>query len=154
MKISEIKTTLSTLSELNFQLPDGSFVPRHFHVTEVGVVSKHFIDCGGTVRTEKRANFQLWQAGDYDHRLAPQKLGDIIRLSEKVLNMEDLEVEVEYQGDTIGKYGIAPGPDGFLLTPQFTDCLAKDACGIPAAVPAGDTSAQPTNTCQPGSGCC
>jgi hypothetical protein len=39
-------------------------VPEHFHVTEVGVVTKDFIDCGGTVRHEKVANFQLWDAND------------------------------------------------------------------------------------------
>ncbi|MEI7863404.1 MAG: DUF6428 family protein, partial [Planctomycetota bacterium] len=32
-------------------LPDKSFVPAHFHITEVGRVQKDFIDCGGTVRS-------------------------------------------------------------------------------------------------------
>mgnify|MGYP003642228923 CR=1 FL=1 len=59
MKISEIKNHLSALDQIAFELPDGSLVPSHFHVTEVGQVSKHFIDCGGTVRIEEVANFQL-----------------------------------------------------------------------------------------------
>ena len=50
-------------------------VPSHFHVTEVGKITKHFIDCGGTVRNEEVVNFQLWQADDYDHRLHPEKTG-------------------------------------------------------------------------------
>ncbi|MFK7921985.1 MAG: DUF6428 family protein [Bacteroidia bacterium] len=157
MKLSEVKTQLATLSELKFQLPDGSLVPSHFHVTEVGVISKHFIDCGGTVRKEKVANFQLWQAEDYDHRLAPKKLIDIIQLSEKVLEMEDFEVEVEYQGETIGKYGLAVSASGFALTNRFTDCLAKDNCGIPPVkqkVRLGEFSASNNNACEPGSGCC
>ncbi len=54
---------------MNFQLENGTFVPEHFHVTEVGVVTKHFIDCGGTMRNEKVANFQLWDANDFEHRL-------------------------------------------------------------------------------------
>ena len=50
MKLSEIKTILETVETVNFRLPDGSYVPEHFHVTEVGVVTRNFIDCGGTVR--------------------------------------------------------------------------------------------------------
>lgn len=50
MKLSEIKQILETAETVNFKLEIGSFVPEHFHVTEVGVISKHFIDCGGTVR--------------------------------------------------------------------------------------------------------
>ena len=98
MKLSEVKVQLQNLDQLTFQLPDGSQVPSHFHVTEVGVVQKHFIDCGGTLRDEKVVNFQLWSSIDIDHRLHPQKLKDIIQLSEKLLDMGDYEVEVEYQG--------------------------------------------------------
>ena len=78
MKLSEIKTHLSTATAVNFQLPDGTFVPENFHVTEVGIITKSFIDCGGTVRHEKVANFQLWNANDTEHRLKPQKLINII----------------------------------------------------------------------------
>lgn len=35
-----------------------------------------------------------------DHRLKPKKLLDIIALSEKILLLEDLKIEVEYQGVT------------------------------------------------------
>ena len=94
MKLSEVKHHLNTVEKVDFQLEDGTYVPEHFHVTEVGVVTKRFIDCGGTVRNEEMANFQLWDANDYEHRLKPKKLLDIIALSEKVLGMEDLEVEV------------------------------------------------------------
>ncbi len=59
MKLSTLKEHLASLSAINFKLPDGTFLPSHFHVTEVGLVSKHFIDCGGTERKEKVANFQL-----------------------------------------------------------------------------------------------
>lgn len=132
MKLSEIKKELNTLTTIAFQLPDGELVPNHFHVTEVGKVTKHFIDCGGTVRNEEVANFQLWEANDYDHRLHPEKLVHIIELSEKVLNMPDLEIEVEYQmKDTIGKFSLGFDGTNFLLTSKQTDCLAKSSCGIP-----------------------
>ena len=107
MNLNEIKKILSSLDAVIFQLPNKSVVPEHFHVTEVGMITKNFIDCGGKVREEKVINFQLWEAADYDHRLAPSKLVNIIELSEKVLNINpELEIEVEYQSDTIGKYGL------------------------------------------------
>jgi len=92
MKLSEIKNELQKLHAIAFQLPNGDLVPSHFHVTEVGKVTKHFIDCGGTVRQEEVVNFQLWEANDYDHRLHPEKLVHIIELSEKVLGLPDAEI--------------------------------------------------------------
>ena len=146
MKISEMKENLAKLDAVNFKLPDGSYLPSHFHVTEVGLVTKHFIDCGGVERKETVANFQLWEAGDYDHRLAPQKFLHILNLSKKVLGDEDLSIEVEYQQNTIGKFGLAFDGKDFLLTPKQTACLAQDACGIP-----NKPDAEP---CNPASGCC
>lgn len=157
MKLSEIKNILPTLSEVNFILPNGRFVPKHFHVTEVGSIQKHFIDCGGTVRKENVINFQLWEANDFDHRLAPQKLHDIIELSEKTLGLDDHEIEVEYQGETIGKYGLSYENGSFLLTSTQTDCLAKDNCGIPEEklkVSMADLGNNNDSCCTPGSGCC
>ena len=156
MKLSEIKSTLATAEAVNFILENGTKVPDHFHVTEVGVITKHFIDCGGTVRDEKVANFQLWNANDTDHRLRPQKLLNIIALSEKVLGIEDLEVEVEYQADTIGKYGIRFNGQDFVLTNKQTDCLASDSCGIPAEkrkIKLVELTPE-ANSCIPGGGCC
>jgi hypothetical protein len=161
MKISEVKNVLQQVTELTFTLPNGTKVPSHFHVTEVGVITKHFIDCGGTVRNEQVVNFQLWEANDFDHRLAPKKLADIIDLSERVLRLPDAEVEVEYQADTIGKYGLYFNAlsGNFELTSKTTNCLAQDKCGIPpeklkrnladlTVVAAAD------NCCTPGGGCC
>lgn len=147
MKISEIKNHLSSLETVNFKLPDGSYLPPHFHVTEVGLVTKHFIDCGGTERKETMANFQLWEAGDYDHRLAPQKFLHILNLCDKVLGSDDLDIEVEYQQNTIGKFGMDFDGKDFLLTTKQTACLAQDACGIP-------NKEQATSCCSPAGGCC
>ena len=155
MKLSEVKSKLKELDTIAFQLPNGELVPNHFHVTEIGKISKHFIDCGGTVRNEEVANFQLWNANDYDHRLHPEKLVNIIELSQKVLELGDLEIEVEYQAETIGKFGLDFDGKNFLLTTKQTDCLAKDNCGIPAEklnVKLGDM--QKAVSCSPNSGCC
>jgi hypothetical protein len=156
MKLSEIKTHLKELKTISFKLPNGELVERHFHVTEVGRVSKRFIDCGGTVRKEEVANFQLWNADDYDHRLHPEKLVHIIELSEKVLGLEDLEIEVEYQGDTIGKFGLDFDGTNFLLTSKHTDCLAKENCGIQVTKPKVKLSQLQASggSCSPDSGCC
>lgn len=151
MKISQIKNQLTKLQEIRFMLPNDELVPSHFHVTEVGHVKKHFIDCGGTIRNEDVANFQLWNANDYDHRLHPEKLLSIIELSEKVLDLPDLDIEVEYQGDTIGKFGLDFDGVNFLLTTKHTDCLAKDNCGVPEPELA---EANTSSCCTPGSGCC
>ncbi|WP_316786662.1 DUF6428 family protein [Pedobacter frigiditerrae] len=155
MKLSEIKEILASAESVNFQLEDGSAVPEHFHVTEVGIVTKDFIDCGGKVRHEKVANFQLWDADDYEHRLKAGKLLGIISLSEKVLGMEDLEIEVEYQSNTIGKYDLGFDGTNFLLLAKQTACLAKEACGVEDAPKKGMVNlAGSASSCTPGGGCC
>ena len=155
MKLSDIKNALTDLEQVRFALPNGEQVPEHFHVTEVGTVKKHFIDCGGTIRSEEVVNFQLWTADDHDHRLSTEKLRSIIELSEKQLGLGDHEIEVEYQGDTIGKYGLDISNGVFQLTAKQTDCLAKDKCGIPEEKPRVRLSALGvSNGCEPGSGCC
>ncbi|TVQ44187.1 MAG: hypothetical protein EA362_10385 [Saprospirales bacterium] len=156
MKLSEVKQILPTLESVNFQLEDRTLVPEHFHVTEVGQITKKFIDCGGVVRTEKVVNFQLWNADDFDHRLKPTKLLNIIRMSEEKLGIEDAEIEVEYQGETIGKYGLEFDGKTFLLTNKTTACLALDACGIPSMKPKLNLAnlTAKKSSCTPNSGCC
>ncbi|RDI49532.1 DUF6428 family protein [Flavobacterium glaciei] len=156
MKLSEIKKQLSTLDNVAFVLPNGTYVPEHFHVTEVGMITKNFIDCGGKVRNEKVVNFQLWDANDFEHRLKPKKLLDIIALSEQILGIEDYEVEVEFQAETIGKYDLGFNGAAFTLLNKQTACLAEDQCGIPVAkqkVVLSDMGNQNTS-CTPGGGCC
>ena len=159
MTLSEIKKHLKNLDTIAFILPDGSLVPSHFHVTEVGKTTKHFIDCGGTLRQEKKVNFQLWNANDYDHRLHPEKLIHIIELSEDIFNLKDLEIEVEYQGEqSIQKFGLDFKDGQFLLTSTQTNCLAKDKCGIPEKqlpkpkVKLADLNNEPC--CSPDGNCC
>ncbi|MEN9547857.1 MAG: hypothetical protein RIR12_448 [Bacteroidota bacterium] len=157
MKLSEIKEHLSSVEGINFKLPTGAYVPAHFHVTEVGLVTKHFIDCGGTERFEKVVNFQLWDANDFEHRLKPQKLANIIALSQTKLGIDDLEIEVEYQSDTIGKYGLHFNGQDFLLVTKQTACLASDACGIPPGkqkVDMQNLQTEGETCCTPGGGCC
>jgi hypothetical protein len=71
--------------------------------------------------------------------------------------MGDLEVEVEYQSDTIGKYGLDFDGNRFILTSKVTACLASDACGIPTEkikVKIADLQTVAQASCTPGGGCC
>jgi len=61
MKLSDLKKELSTLEYITFVQPNNEIVPVHFHITEVGLTSKNFIDCAGRVREETAVNFQLWE---------------------------------------------------------------------------------------------
>lgn len=137
MKLSEVKSILPSLEDVAFQLENGTYVPEHFHVTEIGVITKTFIDCGGTIRNEKVVNFQLWDANDYEHRLKPMKLMKIIQLSEEKLGIENGPVEVEFQGETIGKYDLEFNGKNFILKNKKTACLANE-----------------TSCCAPNSNCC
>jgi hypothetical protein len=154
MNLSTIKAILLQQETLQFRLENGAKVPDHFHVSEVGVVSKDFIDCGGTVRSLKVANFQLWSDKDYDHRLKASKLLDIIELSEKVLHIDvGLEIEVEYQMDTIGKYGLDFDGTSFVLKLKTTDCLAVEKCALPQQSSVNLSDMLLNNGCS-GDGCC
>ena len=72
------------------------------------------------------------------------------------MGLEDLDIEVEYQGDTIGKFGLDFDGTNFLLTTKQTDCLAKESCGIPSEKPRIKLrelqEAEPC--CSPNSSCC
>ena len=157
MNLSELKSILKTVEAVNFVLPDGTTVPEHFHVTEVGLINKDFIDCGGTIRNEKAISLQLWSADDVDHRLKPQKLMSIIEISERALPIHNYEIEVEYQAETIGKFGLDFNGKDFLLTTKQTACLAQDHCGIPVdkqKKSLADIGTAAENSCTPGGGCC
>ncbi len=151
MLLSEFKAHLEGLQEVTFTKADGSTVAKHFHITEVGQVGKRFIDCGGTVRSEESISMQLWNSVDIWHRLEPAKLKAIIELSEKKLSIGDHPVEIEYQGETIGKFHLGFENGQFKLLPTSTACLATDSCGVPAVK---EIIKKAQACCTPGGGCC
>jgi hypothetical protein len=122
-------------AQLHLMLPDQSFVPAHFHVTEVGRVHKDFIDCGGTTRSTTACLLQVWVAKDYDHRLNAAKLASIVKLAAPLLKTTDLPVEIEYESGLVSQFPLADAeltPSGILfhLGTKHTACLAEDRCGI------------------------
>ncbi|HEY5792885.1 MAG TPA: DUF6428 family protein, partial [Chthoniobacterales bacterium] len=134
MKTTEFKSLLERHPDLPlaFVLPDGSRIPAHAHVTEVGRVDKTFLDCGGDPHRDSACLLQTWVAEDLDHRLSAAKLRGIFDLAAPLLGNEELEVEVEYEAQWISQFPVesASAREGalmFQLAAKHTDCLAKES---------------------------
>lgn len=140
---------------LQFVFNDGGAIPPHFHVTEVGHVTKDFIDCGGTWRTTSACVLQTLVAHDTDHRLTSTRLASILALTGAVLPSAELPVEVEHDEGTtaiysLGELAVENGQVTMLLEPKHTACLAPDKCGLeetPAPDDSGATACAPSANC-------
>ncbi len=135
MNLAEFRHHLQSHADLplRFALPDGGLIPVHFHVTEVGHVTKNFIDCGGTRRVSESCLLQTWVAADTEHRLHAGKLDAIFDLAGAVLPHETLPVEVEYEEGLTAQFPVVgvevvEGALQFGLGWKHTDCLAKEKC--------------------------
>lgn len=62
MKLSQFTDLLQSHSEKPFHLVlrGSHVVPVSFHITEVGHMTKKFIDCGGKVHTAQSCQLQAW----------------------------------------------------------------------------------------------
>ena len=119
---------------LYIMLPNGEFVPDHFHITEVGRVHKQFIDCGGTRRESFSCALQVWVANDTEHHLNSTKLGQIMKVAAGLVS-DDMPLVVEYGSETVANYPLGDvevTPKGLLLVlgAKPTACLAPDKCGV------------------------
>lgn len=152
MLLSQFKSALSQIDTVRFIKPDGKSVPSHYHLTEVGLVRKSFIDCGGTIREDHSIILQLWVSIDLHHRLKSGKVLQILKHSEEKLNLPDAHIEVEYQLDTIGKFDLEFDGENFLLVNKQTDCLAKEKCGVNEGL--HQIKQLASNCCSPEMGCC
>ena len=137
MNVREFRAVLEANPgvKMHFMLPDQSFVPAHYHITEIGRVHKDFIDCGGTVRSLTSCMLQVWVATDVDHRLETTKLAKIMEIARPLLKLDDLPVEVEYEDAVVAQYPLAGAevtPSGILLYlgTKHTACLAPEKCGV------------------------
>ncbi len=141
MKLNELKKLLNETSDrsLRIQLSDGTVVPQYFHVTEVGQVTKNFIDCGGRTHVTATCLLQTWLGSDIDHRLSSGKLAKILKMSESVIPIDQIPLEVEYEQGVISQYPVTEAEVSnneivLRLGTKHTDCLAKESCGQPAEV--------------------
>lgn len=158
MNLEQFKQVLAQNSgaELLFRFSNGNMLAPHFHITEVGKVTKDFVDCGGTRRTSESCMLQTLVADDVDHRITADKLAGIIEKTD-VLGLEGwFDVEAEVQTETIGIYSVASADatDGklvFELAAKSTACLAPDKCGLDV-VPISD--AAPVAAAESDAGCC
>lgn len=155
MNLNELTQALSENADkaLEIQFDSGNKVAAHFHVTEIGKVTKDFVDCGGIRRTTVSCVMQTLVAEDVDHRLKSDKLAMILEKS-SVLELDgELPVEFEIQTDTIGVYELTAAKlvDATIrltVAPKHTACLAPDSCGLEALPVAGQSD------CCGDSGCC
>ena len=157
MKLSEFKNQLENVTQLEFVLQNSQKIPSHFHITEIGMATKQFTDCGNTFRISKKATLQLWTSVDFHHRLEPKKVIAIIAGASGMFEGEDLEIEIEFQQETVGKFGLEYIDNQFVLTNTKTDCLAKSNCGIPVEkikVELNKLQENVTSCCEPNSNCC
>lgn len=139
MRLEQIKKILENNSEKNVSFEiDGVEVPSHFHLTEVGKVSKVFIDCGGTKRESENCVLQIWIADDKAHRLTNTKMLKILRVAESIFSKEeDPNVQVEYENENglVSQYPVSSAIEEvekiiFTLGKIRTACLAPDKCGV------------------------
>ena len=98
---------------------------------------------------------QLWTSVDFQHRLDPEKVISIIDATSGMFEGEDLEIEIEFQQDTVGKFGLEYNDNQFVLTNTKTDCLAKENCGIPVEkIKINELQENITSYCPSNSNCC
>lgn len=137
MCLNELLGIMSKISlerTIQFCLPDGAYIPKHYHVTEIGRIQKDFVDCGGLRRREEYCSMQLWVANDVGHQITLGKLMDIIDAG-SYLELGELPVIFEYQTETLGLYFVKLvqiGTDAVTihLKSVNTNCLSPDRCGV------------------------
>ena len=153
MNLTELRSRLGAHPglTLTIALPDGSRVPAHFHVTEVGHVAKKFVDCGGTFRASETCVLQTFVGSPRDdgHRLTAAKLARILELAKPILPSDKLPVEVEYEDKVISQFPLAEVSVGagslvLQLGGKHTDCLAREKCGL---APDGDEARDNAGCC-------
>lgn len=150
MNFENVKNILAEnpSKSITFTLPNGEKVPASFHITDLGVVQKHLIDCGGQTRTEEQVHLQLWTGKDVDHRVTTDTANFILDQSQSVIDRikdpKSAEVLVEYQLDwhdmpvfslfTINDMQASEDQVSITLGTIQTTCLAAERsnseCGV------------------------
>ncbi len=138
MQLKALKEALAMAREamVRFRLPNGTLIAPHAHITEVALVTKSFIDCGGTSRNEVKCQLQSWVADDVEHRLSASKLLSIIEKAKAILGDDDLSVELEHDVDYATQFQVVDaelkgGEIVIQLSGRHTACLAPEKCCPP-----------------------
>jgi Family of unknown function (DUF6428) len=148
MTLSDLQETLEKHpnSFPRFVLPDGTYIPAHAHVTEVGHVVRNFIDCGGLIGQEEKIVLQTHVGDDKEHRLRSHRFAKILQLGNRVIPHPGLDVDVEYDCCVVAQYPIAEARlDGehlnLMLLRGKTQCRARERLAPPEAAHCCATSA-------------
>ena len=156
MNLPDLKARLRAHPGLNVSIlrPDGTAIPAHYHLTEVGHVAKNFVDCGGKFRASETCVLQTHFASPRDdgHRLTAGKFAKILDLAKPILPAEDLPVEVEYEAGVISQaplmsVSVENGVLQLQLGAKHTDCLAKEKCGVDDACGCAGEPAEEAEAC-------
>lgn len=153
MKLREFKETLANNQNKQFliKLPNNKKIPQSFHITEVGLVTKVFIDCGGKIHKNETCQLQAWVGSDINHRIETGKMLNILKLSQSIVPNDSIDLEIEYEDEIISQYSVSQAimteeTVTLDLSLKHTDCLAKELC-IPK-------SSDQEGCCKDGGGCC
>ena len=155
MKLKDLKTTLALYPDAlaRFILPDGDEIPAQFHVTEVGHVTKKFIDCGGKIHDRSNTCLlQTWVGDDDEHRLKAGTFAKILQLGDKVLPHDEMDVEVEYDCCVVAQYPIASAHFtgthvDLQLREKHTACLARERRMTESSCCGSSQQAEATTAC-------
>ena len=148
MTLHDLQDTLEANPKrfARFVLPNGDYIPAHAHVTEVGHVTKNFIDCGGLTGKEEKIVLQTHVGDDTDHRLRSDRFAKILRLGNRIIPNADLDVDIEYDCCVVAQYPIAEAAqDGehlnLILQRGRTQCRARERRESETAAPCCAVSA-------------
>jgi hypothetical protein len=163
MNFGELKKALAGRDAqlIRFRFVAGGEIEIHCHVTEIGKVTKDFVDCGGVRRTVETCVIQTFVYSDTDHRVTANTFSKIVKASGPLGLSDDLPVDVEYQtSETIGVFSVSEvtcsdEEVSFSLASKATACLAPDLCGIdgPNSSVANLSSTKPSALPQLPGGC-
>lgn len=143
----------SSAKSLEITIPGAGALAPHFHITEVGKVTKDFVDCGGVRRSETACVLQTLVAHDTEHRLSAPRLAGILSKTSTLGLADDLPVDIEIQGKSIETWRVASivgESDRMVIhvAPKRTACLAQDKCGLDVLpIAAGGCCDSQSNCC-------
>ena len=92
-------------------------IPTGFHVIDAGVKAKNLIDQWGNLKHTHDFSFKLWHGNGRDsgEGLVAEKFLPIIYKILDPYGSPNLNVEVEYEGNTLEVYGLSWAGSCFML---------------------------------------
>ncbi|TMM58470.1 hypothetical protein FEE95_03295 [Maribacter algarum] len=145
---------------LLFEYKPNSFIRSNYHITEIKNITVDSVDCGAKTDFWKETIIQLWEDPneiDTEGTMTAFKALGILNKVDSIKPMErEVEVKFEYSNPNfhmaqlfVNDVELSEDRIIMKLGVEQTDCKAKETCGVTV-----EASAQESNSCAPGSGCC